>query len=160
MIGIFKMEQSEDTILFYNQTKAYGQFSNFYPSVVEVDGTEYQTSEHYYQSQKFNLKPELKEAIINTKTPDEAAILARVEKSNRREDWDEVKDEIMYKAIKCKFEQNLELKAFLLDTENKKLIEHTKNDSYWADGGDGTGKNRLGELLMKLRDEFKADINE
>jgi len=35
------------------------------------------------------------------------------------------------------------------------LIEHTKNDSYWADGGDGSGKNRLGQLLMELRNQLR-----
>jgi predicted NAD-dependent protein-ADP-ribosyltransferase YbiA (DUF1768 family) len=34
------------------------------------------------------------------------------------------------------------------------LVEHTKKDKYWADGGDGSGKNRLGELLMKVRAEI------
>jgi N-glycosidase YbiA len=33
-------------------------------------------------------------------------------------------------------------------------VEHTRNDAYWGDGGDGTGKNRLGQLLMELRAKF------
>jgi len=36
-----------------------------------------------------------------------------------------------------------------------KLIEHTKNDSYWADGGDGNGKNMLGRLLELVRHSIK-----
>jgi predicted NAD-dependent protein-ADP-ribosyltransferase YbiA (DUF1768 family) len=34
------------------------------------------------------------------------------------------------------------------------IIEHTKNDNYWADGGDGSGKNMLGKILMEIRDEL------
>ncbi len=34
-------------------------------------------------------------------------------------------------------------------------ILHTTNDSYWADGGDGSGKNMLGKLLMELRTELR-----
>ena len=37
-------------------------------------------------------------------------------------------------------------------TRGAKLVEHTRNDSYWGDGGDGTGKNMLGQVLMSLRD--------
>ncbi|WP_050027023.1 NADAR domain-containing protein [Verrucomicrobium sp. BvORR034] len=31
-----------------------------------------------------------------------------------------------------------------------------RNDSYWADGGDGSGKNCLGILLMELRDQLRT----
>jgi predicted NAD-dependent protein-ADP-ribosyltransferase YbiA (DUF1768 family) len=41
-----------------------------------------------------------------------------------------------------------------LSTEQKILVEHTENDSYWGDGGNGKGKNKLGKLLMRLRDEL------
>jgi predicted NAD-dependent protein-ADP-ribosyltransferase YbiA (DUF1768 family) len=36
------------------------------------------------------------------------------------------------------------------------LVEHTARDSYWGDGGDGSGRNRLGHLLMQLRAELRA----
>lgn len=57
----------------------------------------------------------------------------------------------MYEGLRYKFCQNKELKQKLLATGDRKLIQHTKNDKYWADGGDGSGKNRLGILLMELR---------
>ncbi|PTS94413.1 hypothetical protein DBR11_23440, partial [Pedobacter sp. HMWF019] len=47
------------------------------------------------------------------------------------------------------------LRTQLILTGNSTLIEHTHNDRYWADGGDGTGENRLGILLMKVRDMVK-----
>lgn len=37
----------------------------------------------------------------------------------------------------------------LLATGDAELIEHTRNDRCWADGGDGKGANHLGRLLMK-----------
>jgi predicted NAD-dependent protein-ADP-ribosyltransferase YbiA (DUF1768 family) len=43
----------------------------------------------------------------------------------------------------------------LLNTGDLKLIEHTQNDRYWADGLDGSGKNMLGILLMRLREELR-----
>lgn len=50
----------------------------------------------------------------------------------------------MYEGLKHKFRQNEQLKIKLLSTETKKIVEHTEKDSYWGDGGDGSGKNRLG----------------
>lgn len=61
----------------------------------------------------------------------------------------------MYDGLRFKFGQNQQLKKKLMETGNRELIEHTEKDRYWGDGGDGSGKNRLGFLLMKLRDEFR-----
>lgn len=74
-----------------------------------------------------------------------------------RPDWNAVKDEVMMTALRAKFTQHPELHELLLSTGDAVLIEHTKNDSYWADGGDGTGRNRLGELLMELRSELRGE---
>ena len=51
--------------------------------------------------------------------------------------------------------QHDDLKAILLGTGDAKLVEHTENDTYWGDGGDGSGKNRLGQILMQVREEFR-----
>ena len=69
----------------------------------------------------------------------------------RRSDWESVKDDVMLKALHMKFGQHEKLRRKLLETEEKKLIEHTSNDSYWGDGGDGSGRNMLGKLLMQVR---------
>ena len=45
----------------------------------------------------------------------------------------------MYDAIKAKFTQHKDLNKNLLETAGRTLIEHSSNDTYWADGGDGTG---------------------
>ncbi len=72
----------------------------------------------------------------------------------RRSDWDQVKDGIMLKALRCKFGES-KLCSLLVNTGDKKLIEHTVNDSYWGDGGDGKGLNKLGQLLMQVRGELQ-----
>ena len=64
----------------------------------------------------------------------------------------------MRDALRAKFTQHPSLRSLLLHTGDAELIEHTKNDRYWADGGDGTGKNRLGQLLMELRTELRKGI--
>ena len=64
----------------------------------------------------------------------------------------------MYIALYAKFTQHEGLMKMLLDTGDCKLVKHTSQDSYWGDGGDGSGQNKLGKLLMKLRDELKKEM--
>ncbi len=63
----------------------------------------------------------------------------------------------MRKALRAKFEQHAELRTLLRATASAKLVEHTQNDAYWGDGGNGQGKNRLGYLLMALRGQLAAE---
>lgn len=46
---------------------------------------------------------------------------------------------VMREAVRAKFTQHEKLTELLLTTGDAELIEHTANDNYWADGGDGTG---------------------
>jgi ribA/ribD-fused uncharacterized protein len=63
----------------------------------------------------------------------------------------------MLEALRAKFTQHDDLLATLLATGTAMLVEHTANDDYWGDGGDGSGKNRLGYLLMHVREELRAN---
>ena len=61
----------------------------------------------------------------------------------------------MYEGLRLKFKTHSDLRSKLLATGSATLVEHTPRDSYWGDGGNGSGKNRLGALLMRLRSELK-----
>ncbi|WBW99707.1 NADAR family protein [Oceanirhabdus sp. W0125-5] len=113
----------------------------------------WKTSEHYFQAMKFE-GTEHYDLINQAKTPMIAAKMGRDRTRPLRKDWEDVKDDIMYKALKAKFDSDEELRNILLSTGDALLIEHTRNDLYWADGVDGTGKNMLGILLMKLRESY------
>ncbi|NYY76059.1 DUF1768 domain-containing protein [Escherichia coli] len=63
---------------------------------------------------------------------------------------------MMRKALRAKFEQHAELRTLLLATASAKLVEHTQNDAYWGDGGNGQGKNRP-VPLMALRGQLAAE---
>jgi N-glycosidase YbiA len=58
----------------------------------------------------------------------------------------------MREGLRQKFKQNQKLLDKLLSTGDRFIVEHTVYDSYWGDGGDGSGKNRLGIILMELRE--------
>jgi ribA/ribD-fused uncharacterized protein len=72
-----------------------------------------------------------------------------------RPDWLTERDDAMRRALRAKFTQHESLRALLVATGDARLVEHTAKDSYWGDGGDGSGRNRLGELLMELRDQLR-----
>ena len=115
------------------------------------------TTEHYFQAQKFVGTP-YEEQIRCFSRPRQAFDFTRDPKVSRwrRNDWESIKEDVMYKALLAKFTQHNDLKKLLLGTGERKLIEHSPYDSYWGDGGNGTGKNRLGELLMRLRCELRS----
>lgn len=143
-------------IKFYRVNEAYGCFSNFAKYPIELGGKVYPTSEHYFQAKKFEYT-EHEEAIRLAETPMLAANLGRERWRPLREDWEQVKDNIMRQALQAKFDQHQVLKDILLSTGSCELIEHTTNDSYWGDGGDGTGRNMLGILLMELRQTYSEE---
>ena len=145
-----------EVINFYYTDKEYGEFSNFAPHQIALDGKTWPTSEHYFQAQKF-VGTEHEEAIRSEPSPMKAAKMGRDRKRPLRSDWDGVKDDIMRKAVRAKFTQHAQLRQVLLDTGDATIVEHTENDSYWADGGDGTGQNMLGRILMETRDQLRID---
>ncbi|MFC4452607.1 NADAR family protein [Deinococcus sonorensis] len=143
-------------IRFYNLDQPYGEFSNFSRHPLELDGQRWPTSEHYFQAQKFVGTP-FAEEVRQQPRPMQAAQMGRRRDLPLRPDWEAVKDDVMRRALHAKFTQHPELRALLLSTGDAELIEHTVNDRYWADGGDGSGRNRLGELLMELRAQLKDE---
>lgn len=143
------------TIRFYSTKEEYGCFSNFAPYPIEVDGQLWPTSEHYFQAQKFE-DADYREKIRTTKSAMIAARLGRSRKVPIKANWNAIKDDVMLKAVQAKFAQHAELRSILLSTGDAEIIEHTTNDRYWGDGGDGTGKNMLGQILMQVRDEIKG----
>jgi hypothetical protein len=141
-------------ILFYRVNEDYGSFSNFAPYPIVLKDKTWPTSEHYFQAQKFS-GTEHKEEVRRAKTPMQAALMGRDRKRPLRPDWDNVRDEVMREALEAKVAQHETVRKALLDTGDAELIEHTANDNYWADGGDGSGKNVLGKLVMEIREELR-----
>ena len=141
-------------IEFYAVGDAYGEFSNFAPFPIFIRNKRWPTSEHYFQGQKF-AGSKHEEEIRLVKKPRIAADMGRDRKRPLRRDWEAVKDRVMLDALRAKFSQHADLRELLLATGDAKLVEHTGNDAYWGDGGDGSGKNRLGYLLMQVREELR-----
>ena len=143
------------TITFYSQRFAYGEFSNFSEHPFRLDDERWPTSEHYFQAQKF-VGTGMYELIRKAKSPSIAAQLGRSRKVKLRPDWENVKDDVMRTAVSAKFGAHPELRELLLRTGDAMLVEKTKSDYYWGCGSSGTGKNRLGQVLMELRAHLRS----
>lgn len=74
-----------------------------------------------------------------------------------RSDWESVKIDVMYRALKCKFSIYPHLNSMLLSTAGSVLVEASPHDLFWGGGRDGEGLNYLGRLLMQLRSEFLGE---
>ena len=90
------------------------------------------------------------------KSPMIAARMGRSRKRPLRKEWESAKDSIMHEAVLAKFSQHADLGEILLGTGDAKIVEHTANDAYWGDGGDGSGRNKLGQILMQVREELRS----
>jgi len=143
-----------EPIYFYSKTMAFWGLSNFSPPGIEVEGEFWPTVEHFFQAQKFN-EHEVRERIRRAPSPKEARALGQSRSFAIRPDWDTVREDVMLQALRLKF---LVPKArdLLLSTGNRTLIESSPFDYFWACGQDGTGKNRLGHLLMLVRQELRT----
>jgi ribA/ribD-fused uncharacterized protein len=138
------------TIYFYSTTDPHGFLSNFSPHGFHLDGHHWPTVEHYFQAQKFVGTPQ-EGRIRRAASPKEAKRLGRDRSVPLRPDWESVKDDVMRQAVLRKFETHADLRELLLASGDEELVENAPNDYYWGCGADGSGKNRLGHILIEVR---------
>lgn len=137
----------------------YAFLSNFYPSSLTYEGTEYPTLEHAYQAAK-TLDPAARQKMKEVATPGAAKKMGRHVK--RRKDWFSVNLGIMTDLIRQKFTRYPDLGEWLLATGERDLIEANS----WGDDffgmvkenktGEWHGENHLGKMLMLIRAELQG----
>jgi ribA/ribD-fused uncharacterized protein len=148
-----------EVIKFYSKIPEYREFSSYYPVDLMLDGLRYRSAEHYFQAMKFPDHPEYQEMIRKVKKPREAKKLGKTEDYATRPDWATHRDTVMMTALREKFsERHPELKELLLKTGNAILQEASPRDNYWGIGSKGMGQNKLGVMLMALRDELRGGL--
>ena len=139
----------------------YRFLSNFHPSPITFDleagdrsiRAHAPTAEHAYQASKAAaIKDGL--TVLNCATPGEAKRAGR--RIRQRPDWEARKTAVMRRVVEAKFRQNPQLARQLLATGDAKLVEeNTWGDTFWG-VCHGRGQNRLGKILMAVRDELAA----
>jgi len=145
------------TIEFYKEFGDLGYLANYSNHGFTKNGVFYKTVEHYYQSEKFS-DEELKKKIINAPTPKEASNIGRDRSNIRIEGFTSIKNQVMFDGILEKFRQNRDIAYKLIETRNNKIAEATIDEYYWGIGKDKSGKNVIGDILVKVRERIKKEI--
>lgn len=175
----FKYENDGKIIWFKsNKANGFSWLSNFFPDVSPaaferlseeikscrgsfvVDGVEFRTVEHFFQSRKYAHMPELAEAIRTTPT----AVAAKKKNTEFKHShpidvsrWESGKAaEVMEAGLFAKFSQNPPLARALVETGEKDLREvGGRGDDKWA--GDRGRTGLLGELLKRVRARLASE---
>jgi len=144
----------------------YRWLSNFWYAEVTLDGETYSSTEHAYQAAKtldetlrrqfrFKIRYEGIEPSETTPTCGEAKKMGS--KLELRSDWEDIKVSVMTDLVRQKFTNNFDLKQKLLDTGDLYLEETNHwGDVFWG-VCKGKGQNVLGNLLMQIRTELRAE---
>ncbi len=108
-------------IKFYKVNEEYGCFSTFSKHGSTLDGKYWMTSEHYFQAKKFE-GTEYEEIIRLLNNPMDVAIKGRDKSLPLRKDWEDIKDDIMKKAVLEKFSQNTSIRNILISTKDEVIV--------------------------------------
>lgn len=143
-----------EILYFYAKDELYGEFSNFAAYGIELDSKWWPTVEHYFQAMKFQ-DLAYQEKIRTASSPKKARELGQTRHIPIRADWEMVREEVMLLAVRKKFQTHLSLQKLLLATIGP-LAEASPSDYYWGIGTDGSGQNKLGQILMQIREELRG----
>lgn len=150
-----------------NGTITNSCFSQWWIADFKVDGITYKTAEHWMMAKKAELfgHKEIYEKIINSKSPGEAKDLGRRIAGFNQEKWEAARFEIVVEGNYHKFTQHPALRDFLLNTQDRILVEASPVDNIWGVGlvkdnvrienpEEWNGLNLLGFALMEVRDRL------
>lgn len=122
--------------------------SNFEVADILYEDLLYPSTEHAYQAAK-SLDPLFRKEFAKLPFPRDAKRMGR--KIEIRDDWEQIKDQVMFDVCWYKFSEHERLKQMLLATEDAILVEgNTWGDTYWG-VCNGAGQNKLGKTLMRIR---------
>lgn len=143
-------------------------FSQWWESSFNVGHIKYLFMKQYMMAEKAKLfgDKEIEEKIMSSNSPKEIKALGRKVRDFDEEIWNNIKYSIVINGNYNKFMQNEKLKAFLLSTEDKILVEASPYDNVWGiqmseDDVEiknpelWRGENLLGFALMEVRNEIR-----
>lgn len=147
-----QLETSGEIVGFYE--REFYVFSNFSSFQVEWKERIWKTSEHACQAAHFfETSPELVEEIFEAKSAHDAFKIAKANADKVPKNWDEVKVGIMEDIVRNKLKQNPYIMHKLIQTGDRQIVEDSPKDDYWGWGSNRDGRNELGKIWMKLREE-------
>lgn len=147
-----------ECVVFLKVNDMFGAYSNMAPGFpLRVDGERIRTSEALYQACRFPDLPDVQRVILAQANPRIAKMKSKPHRKHSRPDFDELRVAIMWWALRVKLACNFaEFGRLLRASRDKVIVEQSARDGFWGaipqDADTLTGKNILGQLLMKLRD--------
>ncbi|HFC00809.1 MAG TPA: NADAR family protein [Phaeodactylibacter sp.] len=145
--------------------------SQWWPCQFVVDDILYKSTEHWMMAEKAKLfkDDEHWKQIIDCESPAKAKKLGRKVRGFDNEKWTAHRYEIVKSGNFYKFSQNENLKIFLLNTQNRVLVEASPVDNIWGIGLAKTdsrasnpnkwkGLNLLGFALMEVRERIEQSM--
>jgi len=168
---LVKEEAPKQEILFFmDKAPENAEFTRFYESVFTIEDVPFKTAEHAYQAMKAKMfgDEESYQKILKAKSGQSAKSFGKKVAGYVEAAWGEKKEQVMRDILRAKFTQNPTIHQVLLDSGDKLLAEANPRDKYWGIGtSSGTsiaknpakwkGENKLGKLLMALREELAAE---
>jgi ribA/ribD-fused uncharacterized protein len=143
--------------------------SQWWPAAFSIDGQMYPTAEHYMMAQKAKLFGDNQAYgnILAAPSPSQAKALGRRVRGFDEKLWIAKRFPIAVRGNTAKFEQNAELKDWLINTKSSVLVEASPVDAVWGIGLAASddraldprtwrGLNLLGFALMKARIGLKS----
>lgn len=175
LIEQFEQGQALDFLFFWGHRPSQDGGTNqsclsqWWKQGFEQEGIYYRTAEHWMMAEKARLFNDTTflPLILNASTPLEAKKLGRKVRGFELETWQAHAYSIVKTGNLHKFSQHPALKAYLLSTGDKILVEASPYDQIWGiglsreapqaqDPREWLGTNLLGFALMEVRDELNA----
>ena len=161
---------SVDYLFFWGHTpKSPGAtdascLSQWFPRAFELDGVRYATAEHFMMAAKARLfhDDEALARVLQSSSPAAAKAVGREVRRFDAAAWDAARFDAVVKGNIAKFGQHEELRAFLIGTKKRVLVEASPRDRIWGIGMGASnpdarvparwrGSNLLGFALMEAR---------
>jgi ribA/ribD-fused uncharacterized protein len=143
--------------------------SQWWPSPIEVDGVHYRHAEGYMMAAKARVFDDMKilGQILDAEHPGEANKLGRLVQGFDEMEWQRHRFEIVVRGNLAKFSQSEDLRAYLLSTAPRILVEASPRDRIWGIGlvqsdlralepSQWRGRNLLGFALTEVRARLTA----
>lgn len=160
------MRETENFVFFWD-----GIYSQWYPSIMIIDGERFNCCEQYMMYQKALVfkDHDTAEKIMDTESPAEQKSLGRLVKNFDRDKWDQYCMGIVTTGNFHKFIQNPSLGKQLLETGDKIIVEASPLDKIWGIGKKETdplienpenwrGLNLLGTAIMNARSMLRHKL--
>lgn len=157
-------------VIFFHEYDENGVCSNWYKSYFTIDGIKFNCVEQYMMYQKamlFNNKSLAKEILAEV-SPKNMKAYGRKVRGFDSSIWNRHKYNIVLTGVYNKFNQNEDLKQWLLETDTDYFVEASPFDEIWGirlsptdirclDTSKWRGENLLGKAILEAKQKIMSE---